>query len=223
MIRRPPRSTQGVSSAASDVYKRQYQRRVHGGMEKFIVVHKGESIDYVSKLKKTKFGVHNVLAYDFVLDRKTGYKGGGDWGFVAVPYPYYEGSEDIYIQQITKVFVNKNDIITDWNERIAKGYPEILPKNNPMNVWVGGLFTGQVVDGAGNAVSNAEIEVEYLNADIDICLLYTSDAADDTPCVDLGGRRIIKKKNKKKKIKNKIQTTQILKSQTKKIQQYDQQ
>ena len=26
-----------------------------------------------------------------------------------------------------------------------------------------------------------------------ICLLYTSDAADDTPCVDLGGRRIIKK------------------------------
>eukprot|EP00831_Metopus_contortus_P001738 TRINITY_DN1062_c0_g1_i7.p1 TRINITY_DN1062_c0_g1~~TRINITY_DN1062_c0_g1_i7.p1 ORF type:complete len:127 (-),score=9.73 TRINITY_DN1062_c0_g1_i7:1-381(-) len=29
------------------------------------------------------------------------------------------------------------------------------------------------------------------------CLLYTSDAADDTPCVDLGGRRIIKKKKKK--------------------------
>ena len=28
---------------------------------------------------------------------------------------------------------------------------------------------------------------------LDTCLLYTSDAADDTPCVDLGGRRIIKK------------------------------
>ena len=27
------------------------------------------------------------------------------------------------------------------------------------------------------------------------CLLYTSDAADDLPCVDLGSRRIIKKKN----------------------------
>ena len=26
-----------------------------------------------------------------------------------------------------------------------------------------------------------------------ICLLYTSDAADDLLCVDLGGRRIIKK------------------------------
>ncbi len=29
------------------------------------------------------------------------------------------------------------------------------------------------------------------------CLLYTYDAADDTPCVDLCGRRIIKKKKKK--------------------------
>src|SRR5665213_4035831 len=28
------------------------------------------------------------------------------------------------------------------------------------------------------------------------CLLYTSDAADDLLCVDLGGRRIIKKKQK---------------------------
>ena len=28
-----------------------------------------------------------------------------------------------------------------------------------------------------------------------VCLLYTSDAADDLLCVDLGGRRILKKKN----------------------------
>ena len=31
------------------------------------------------------------------------------------------------------------------------------------------------------------------------CLLYTSDAADDLLCVDLGGRRIIKKNKKKTK------------------------
>ena len=34
------------------------------------------------------------------------------------------------------------------------------------------------------------------------CLLYTSDAADEEDSVDLGGRRIIKKKNQQKK-KNK--------------------
>eukprot|EP00825_Cyclidium_porcatum_P025381 TRINITY_DN2760_c0_g1_i1.p2 TRINITY_DN2760_c0_g1~~TRINITY_DN2760_c0_g1_i1.p2 ORF type:complete len:136 (-),score=12.65 TRINITY_DN2760_c0_g1_i1:58-465(-) len=33
---------------------------------------------------------------------------------------------------------------------------------------------------------------------VDTCLLYTSDAADDMQCVDLGGRRIIKKKKKAK-------------------------
>ena len=32
------------------------------------------------------------------------------------------------------------------------------------------------------------------------CLLYTSDAADDLLCVDLGGRRTIKKKKQKKKV-----------------------
>ena len=31
-----------------------------------------------------------------------------------------------------------------------------------------------------------------------ICLLYTSDAADEEDSVDLGGRRIIKKKNRTK-------------------------
>ena len=30
------------------------------------------------------------------------------------------------------------------------------------------------------------------------CLLYTSDAADDLLCVDLGGRRLLKKKNTNK-------------------------
>ena len=33
-------------------------------------------------------------------------------------------------------------------------------------------------------------------ADFSACLLYTSDAADERSSVDLGGRRIIKKKNK---------------------------
>ena len=35
-----------------------------------------------------------------------------------------------------------------------------------------------------------------------ICLLYTSDAADERSSVDLGGRRIIKKKKKGKRSEN---------------------
>ena len=36
-------------------------------------------------------------------------------------------------------------------------------------------------------------EYNLLESLDDSCLLYTSDAADDMQCVDLGGRRIIKK------------------------------
>ena len=37
---------------------------------------------------------------------------------------------------------------------------------------------------------------------IKVCLLYTSDAADERSSVDLGGRRIIKKKNVRKTQEN---------------------
>ena len=33
------------------------------------------------------------------------------------------------------------------------------------------------------------------DVEVGVCLLYTSDAADERSSVDLGGRRIIKKKN----------------------------
>ena len=46
---------------------------------------------------------------------------------------------------------------------------------------------------------------------VKICLLYTSDAADERSSVDLGGRRIIKKKKKDEKktqySTNKLNTT----------------
>ena len=43
-----------------------------------------------------------------------------------------------------------------------------------------------------------ELHNNGLSEDTSTCLLYTSDAADDLLCVDLGGRRIIKKKKQKR-------------------------
>lgn len=138
------------------------------GVENFFSVHKEQKTDLKDKLVPSKFGPQGkqVQTYKFTLDKTTGLKGGGDWGLVFVPAPYYEASEEIYIQQVTKAFVNKDEIATDWNNRIAEGYPEILPLNNPTNLWKGQVFRGKVVDGEGKAVANAEIEVEYLNATI---------------------------------------------------------
>ena len=42
------------------------------------------------------------------------------------------------------------------------------------------------------------------------CLLYTSDAADERSSVDLGGRRILKKTNKKKKKNTEVALIQNL-------------
>ena len=47
--------------------------------------------------------------------------------------------------------------------------------------------------GAHHSLENAKRAVDILEA----CLLYTSDAADERSSVDLGGRRIIKKKKRK--------------------------
>ena len=49
--------------------------------------------------------------------------------------------------------------------------------------------------------AQVEIDVGAANRDdgrVETCLLYTSDAADERSSVDLGGRRIIKKKKCKK-------------------------
>ena len=45
-----------------------------------------------------------------------------------------------------------------------------------------------------SAVQVEEVDRQRLEANLAACLLYTSDAADERSSVDLGGRRIIKKK-----------------------------
>ena len=42
----------------------------------------------------------------------------------------------------------------------------------------------------------ARDRIDFLHQRLNACLLYTSDAADERSSVDLGGRRIIKKKKK---------------------------
>ena len=67
-------------------------------------------------------------------------------------------------------------------------------------VWIDCEMTGlSLTDDALVEVAAlvTDSELNVLGEGVDICLLYTSDAADDMQCVDLGCRRIIKKKKKK--------------------------
>eukprot|EP00825_Cyclidium_porcatum_P041137 TRINITY_DN5339_c0_g1_i3.p2 TRINITY_DN5339_c0_g1~~TRINITY_DN5339_c0_g1_i3.p2 ORF type:complete len:118 (+),score=35.15 TRINITY_DN5339_c0_g1_i3:165-518(+) len=58
MIRRPPRSTHCISSAASDVYKRQYQRRVHG----IISAYSQKTIGYLKSTNHIQESQHQFQA-----------------------------------------------------------------------------------------------------------------------------------------------------------------
>src|SRR5665213_4182321 len=81
--------------------------------------------------------------------------------------------------------------------------------NNPVDlssaIWKTTGVAGQVIDEQSEPVEGAVVKFGNKSTTTDIngyfrftqatfCLLYTSDAADDLLCVDLGGRRIIKKK-----------------------------
>ncbi len=85
----------------------------------------------------------------------------GDYVFVAVPSPYLETEEDIYIQQITKMVANVAGVPGNWAEPV--GLPtEIVPFDKPYANWTGGVFRG-VVLANGEPVPHADLEVEFLN------------------------------------------------------------
>ena len=90
----------------------------------------------------------------------------GDYVFVLVPTPYYEKADEGYIQQFTKMIVNVGGMPGNWHEPL--GLPaEIVPRNKPYANWTGGVFSGVVMSN-GEPVPNIEVEVEYLNVDVDM-------------------------------------------------------
>jgi cobalt/nickel transport protein len=137
----------------------------------FYMIHNGERTDLLDTLQPTTFqGAENTGAafLGSVPIRRS-----GDYILVTVPEPYYEESEDIYIQQITRVFHNRNGLPTDWDG--IMGLPaEIQPLNRPNNVLVGSTFTGRVLSN-GEPVAGAEIEIEFMASEPDIAGAATTE------------------------------------------------
>ena len=127
-------------------------------------MHKEKKKDLLDKLKPITFTslTNSGRAYEANVRRK----GMGDHIFYFIPAPYYEKSEDIYIQHCTKVIFNVAGAPTDWDQPVGDPLPvEIVPLDKPYALWVGNVFRG-IVTCKGKPVSYAEIEVEYLNHDV---------------------------------------------------------
>lgn len=130
----------------------------------FGVLEKGNKTDLLGKLKPVEFSSLTNKGQGYEL-KGFRLKGMGDFVFYLDPGPYFEKSEDSYIQQCTKMIVNRGGAPTDWEK--PSGLPvEILPLDKPYALWKGNVFRGKVVRKEGEKyvpVPNAEIEVEYLN------------------------------------------------------------
>jgi cobalt/nickel transport protein len=85
----------------------------------------------------------------------------GDYVFILEAAPYYEASEDKYIQQYTKTVLNIGGIPGNWSAD-NKLPTEILPLDKPYASWVGGVFRGVVIAN-GKPVPNAGLEVSFVN------------------------------------------------------------
>ncbi|SBW11352.1 Additional periplasmic component NikK of nickel ECF transporter [uncultured Alphaproteobacteria bacterium] len=131
-----------------------------GQPEDVFVVTKDGKQDLKAALKPITFKGSENSAKAFALDLPV--KKNGDYVVAVVPAPYLEKSEDVFIQQITKSFVNKGGLPTNWAEPV--GLPtEIVPLNKPTNILAGSTFSGVVLS-EGKPVAGAEIEIEYIAA-----------------------------------------------------------
>ena len=85
----------------------------------------------------------------------------GDYVFILEAAPYYEASEDKYIQQYTKTVLNIGGIPGNWSAQNTLP-TEILSLDKPYANWTGGVFRG-VVLANGKPVPNAALEVSFVN------------------------------------------------------------
>jgi len=135
-----------------------------GEPEDFFVVFRGEKTDLKGSLKPITWkGAHNEAKAYQASHKVTR---NGDYIFALTPAPYFEKSEDGYIQQFTKTYVNRGGMPTGWNEPL--GLPaEIVPLNKPYQVLAGGTFTGQAL-AEGQPAAGVECEVEWINTTVDV-------------------------------------------------------
>lgn len=134
-----------------------------GQPQEFYVINKGKKTDLLGTLKPMTFKGNHNSGQGFETSFK--FRRMGDYVFVLTPEPYLEESEGAYIQQITKVVANLVGAPTDWDAEL--GLPaEIIPLVRPYAIWEGGSFTG-IVKSEGKPVPYAEVEVEYLNYDVE--------------------------------------------------------
>ena len=201
MIRRPPRSTLDRSSAASDVYKRQITSRAKQNPQRIVFA----EADTYKILKAAQIVRDEGIAKPILLGnlgkiRQLIEENNLDLGDTPIIDPRLEEDKrhefgEIFFKKRKRRGFTLYEAKKIMNER--NYYGAMMVEVGEADAMISGL-TRKYSDTIRPALQiiGTQDDVKKVAGMYIICLLYTSDAADERSSVDLGGRRIIKKKNK---------------------------
>jgi len=116
-----------------------------------------EKIDLLKALQETKVLDKEAWKATYALKKP------GVYAFYFDPQPYWEPAEDKYIIHQTKTYVAAFGDEEGWDKEVGLK-AEILPLTRPFGLYAGNVFQG-LVKFKGKPVPNADVEVEYWNAD----------------------------------------------------------
>lgn len=133
-------------------------------VEDFYVMIRNKKKDLRSNLKEIQFKGNTNSGKAYALKYKA--RKMGDHILVLKTAPFYEETQDYYIQQIVKTIVNVAGAPTSWYKELNLE-AEIVPLTKPYAIWEGSNFTG-IVKAKGKVVPYANIDITYLNREIDI-------------------------------------------------------
>ncbi|MDR1977024.1 MAG: DUF4198 domain-containing protein [Campylobacteraceae bacterium] len=115
----------------------------------------GKKTSFLNSLKSGKKEKQSVWSAKYTV------KEPGVYQFYVDPVPYFEPAEDKFIRHQTKTIIDAFGSGEGWDEPIGLK-AEIIPLSRPYSLYVGNIFSGQVLY-KGKPVPNAEIEIEFYN------------------------------------------------------------
>ena len=116
-----------------------------------------EKTDLRNSLQETRVLGHEAWKIAYPLKKP------GVYAFYVDPEPYWEATENKYIIHQTKTYVAAFGDEEGWDREVGLK-AEIIPLTRPFGLYAGNVLQG-VVKFKGKPVANADVEVEYWNAD----------------------------------------------------------
>ena len=197
MLQHLPISTLSSSSAASDVYKRQDGTKV--------------TLDPVFNARKKEYTIVVPKTLESVVFKATARTAANSEikvnGKIAENGEYTLALTGDDAKVVTEIEVgNENTVAGKYTVSILREEPVTITfETEPKDAIITVIDKDKIKAGGEDGIykvlpgtyTYTVSKTGYVTKHEEICLLYTSDAADEEDSVDLGGRRIMKKKKQK--------------------------